>query len=121
MITSFAGLRAHEDGDDFIIGETEKDFIDCAGIESPGLSSAPAIGEMVAQILKEKMNLEEKEDFIATRKGVLDPNALSKEERMELIKEKPEYGILSAVVKWLQRVRSWMQSTDRSVPNLWMG
>ena len=92
VITSFAGLRAHEDGDDFIIGETEKDFIDCAGIESPGLSSAPAIGEMVAQILKEKMNLEEKEDFIATRKGVLDPNALSKEERMELIKEKPEYG-----------------------------
>ena len=69
-----------------------KGFIDCAGIESPGLTSAPAIGEMVAQILKEKMNLEEKEDFIATRKGVLDPNTLSKEERMELIKEKPEYG-----------------------------
>ena len=63
--------------------EDAKGFIDCAGIESPGLTSAPAIGEMVAQILKEKMNLEEKEDFIATRKGVLDPNAL---------KEKPEYG-----------------------------
>ena len=42
VITSFAGLRAHEDGDDFVIGETENDFIDCAGIESPGLSSAPA-------------------------------------------------------------------------------
>ena len=40
VITSFAGLRAHEDGDDFVIGETENDFIDCAGIESPGLSSA---------------------------------------------------------------------------------
>ena len=94
VITSFAGLRAHEDGHEFLIGEVEdaKGFIDCAGIESPGLTSAPAIGEMVAQILKEKMNLEEKEDFIATRKGVLDPNALSKEERMELIKEKPEYG-----------------------------
>lgn len=94
VITSFAGLRAHEDGHEFLIGEVEdaKGFIDCAGIESPGLTSAPAIGEMVAQILKEKMNLEEKEDFIATRKGVLDPNTLSKEERMELIKEKPEYG-----------------------------
>ena len=94
VITSFAGNRAHEDGHEFLIGEVEgaKGFIDCAGIESPGLTSAPAIGEMVAQILKEKMNLEEKEDFIATRKGVLDPNALSKEERMELIKEKPEYG-----------------------------
>ena len=94
VITSFAGLRAHEDGHEFLIGEVEdaKGFIDCAGIESPGLTSAPAIGEMVAQILKDKMDLEEKEDFIATRKGVLDPNTLSREERMELIKEKPEYG-----------------------------
>ena len=50
--------------------EDAKGFIDCAGIESPGLTSAPAIGEMIAQILKEKMNLEEKEDFIATRKGI---------------------------------------------------
>ena len=93
VITSFAGLRAHEDGHEFLIGEVEdaKGFIDCAGIESPGLTSAPAIGEMVAQILKEKMNLEKKEDFIATRKGVLDPNTLSKEERMELIKR--ETGI----------------------------
>ena len=94
VITSFAGLRAHEDGHEFIIGEAEdaKGFIDCAGIESPGLTSAPAIGEMIAQILKEKMNLEEKDDFVATRKGVLDPNTLSKEERITLIKEKPEYG-----------------------------
>ena len=94
VITSFSGLRAHEDGHEFIIGEAEdaKGFIDCAGIESPGLTSAPAIGEMIAQILKEKMNLEEKDDFVATRKGVLDPNTLSKEERITLIKEKPEYG-----------------------------
>lgn len=94
VITSFSGLRAHEDGHEFIIGEAEdaKGFIDCAGIESPGLTSAPAIGEMIAQILKEKMNLEEKDDFVATRKGVLDPNTLSKEERIALIKEKPEYG-----------------------------
>lgn len=92
VITSFAGLRAHEDGDDFIIGETEKDFIDCAGIESPGLSSTPAIGEMVAQILKEKYDLKEKEDFISTRKGILDPAKLSLEERNALIHQKPAYG-----------------------------
>lgn len=94
VITSFSGLRAHEDGHEFIIGEVEdaKGFIDCAGIESPGLTSAPAIGEMVAQILKEKMNLEEKEDFVATRKGILNPNTLSKEDRIALIKERPEYG-----------------------------
>ena len=94
VITSFAGLRAHEDGHEFIIEEAEdaKGFIDCAGIESPGLTSSPAIGEMVAGLLKEKMHLEEKKDFIATRKGILNPNTLSKEERVALIKEKPEYG-----------------------------
>ena len=47
---------------------------------------------MVAGLLKEKMHLEEKNDFIATRKGILNPNTLSKEERAALIKEKPEYG-----------------------------
>ena len=94
VITSFAGLRAHEDGHEFIIEELEdcKGFIDCAGIESPGLTSAPAIGEMVAGILKDLMGLEEKEDFIATRKGVLNPEYLTKEERIELIKNNPAYG-----------------------------
>lgn len=94
VITSFAGLRAHEDGHEFIIEEVKDcpGFIDCAGIESPGLSSAPAIGEMVANILKEKMGLEEKENFIATRKGIVDPKELSLEERKQLIKENPAYG-----------------------------
>ena len=94
VITSFAGLRAHEDGDEFIIGEPEdaQGFIDCAGIESPGLTSAPAIGKMAAGILREKLHLEEKEDFIAERKGILDPDTLTKEERAELIRREPAYG-----------------------------
>ena len=94
VITSFAGLRAHEDGDDFIIGEVEdaKGFIDCAGIESPGIASCPAIGEMAAELIKEKMGLIEKDDFISTRQGIKNPNTLSKEERNALIKENPAYG-----------------------------
>ena len=58
VITSFAGLRAHEDGDEFIIGEPEdaQGFIDCAGIESPGLTSAPAIGKMAAGILRDQQH-----------------------------------------------------------------
>ncbi len=94
VITSFAGLRAHEDGHEFIIEELEdaKGFIDCAGIESPGLSSAPAIGKMVAEIIRDLTGAKEKENFIATRKGILDPKTLSKEEYAALIKEKPEYG-----------------------------
>lgn len=94
VITSFAGLRAHEDGNDFVIGESEdaKGFINVAGIESPGLSSAPAIGEMVAGIVKDKLSLSEKEDFTATRKGILRPETLTMEERNKLIAEHPEYG-----------------------------
>lgn len=94
VITSFAGLRAHEDGSEFIIGEADdaEGFIDCAGIESPGLTSCPAIGGMVAEILREKLGLEEKENFISTRKGILNPNTLAKEERAELIRKEPAYG-----------------------------
>lgn len=94
VITSFAGLRAHEDGNDFVIGESEdaKGFINAAGIESPGLSSAPAIGEMVAGIVKDLLSLSEKEDFVAERKGILRPETLTMEERNKLIAEHPEYG-----------------------------
>lgn len=94
VITSFSGLRAHEDHHEFIIGEAADapGFIDCAGIESPGLTSSPAIGRMVAGILQEKLGLEPNPDFVGTRKGLLHPEKLSKEERMALIKENPAYG-----------------------------
>ncbi|MCI8577678.1 MAG: NAD(P)/FAD-dependent oxidoreductase [Lachnospiraceae bacterium] len=94
VITSFAGLRAHEDGHEFIIGEVEgaEGFIDCAGIESPGLTSAPAIGKMVAEILREKLDLQPDPDFQGTRKGILNPATLTMEERNALIREKPAYG-----------------------------
>ncbi len=94
VITSFAGLRAHEEGEDFMIGEAEDapGFIDCAGIESPGIASCPAIGEMAAGILRDKMGLIEKDEFISTRQGIRNPNNLSMEERNVLIKENPAYG-----------------------------
>jgi glycerol-3-phosphate dehydrogenase len=92
VITSFAGLRAHEDGHEFIIGETSPDFFDCAGIESPGLSSAPAIGEMTAALIAGKYGFTEKTDVILERKGILDPKTLSREEWNELIRKEPAYG-----------------------------
>lgn len=92
VITSFAGLRAHEDGHEFIIGETSPDFFDCAGIESPGLSSAPAIGEMTAALIAGKYGFTEKTDVILERKGILDPKTLSREEWNELIHKEPAYG-----------------------------
>jgi glycerol-3-phosphate dehydrogenase len=73
IITSFAGLRPVATGDDFIIGPTKmKGFINVAGIQSPGLTSAPAIAEMVREILlKEGMKLELKASFLARRKGIV--------------------------------------------------
>ena len=93
-ITSFAGLRAHEDGHEFVIGEAEgaPQFIDCAGIESPGLTASPAIGHHVAELVRNMLGLLEKKDFIATRKGVLDPKTLSKEDYQALIRKEPAYG-----------------------------
>ena len=94
VITSFAGLRAHEDYGDFIIEEVEdaRGFIDVAGIESPGLSSAPAIGLYVRDILAGMTELKEKDNFVETRKGIVRFRELSKEEQNRLIKENPSYG-----------------------------
>ena len=94
VITSFAGLRAHEDNNDFIIEEVSDvpGFIDCAGIESPGLTSCPAIGEMVCDILKNLTDLKKKENIITKRKCVIRTEGLSTEEMNALIKENPAYG-----------------------------
>ncbi len=96
VITSFAGLRAHLEQHEFVIGEVKDApcFIDVAGIESPGLSASPAIGEMVAGLLKEKMDLKEKENFVGTRKGITRTEGLSVEEMNALIKENPAYGTI---------------------------
>ena len=94
VITSFSGLRAHEDGDDFIIGECPDvpGFYNAAGIESPGLSSALAIGEMVASLIAEKAGAERKENPVTTRKPPLRMKDLDMEERNRHIKENPAYG-----------------------------
>lgn len=94
VITSFAGLRAHEDAGDFVLGEAEdaEGFFNAAGIESPGLSSAPAIGVMIAKEVALKLSLSENKNFNGKRKGILNPATLSMEERNELIKKNPAYG-----------------------------
>ena len=96
VITSFAGLRAHEDHHEFILGEVKDapGFVDCAGIESPGLTSSPAIGEYIGALLKEKLLLKEKAQWTETIKDILHPETLSMEERNELIRRQPAYGTI---------------------------
>ena len=93
-ITSFAGLRAHEAAHDFRIGELEEapGFIDCLGIESPGLTASPAIGRYVASLVRERWDLKEKTDFNPERKGITRPSQMTMEERNALIRRDPAYG-----------------------------
>ncbi len=94
VITSFAGLRAHETGDDFILAETAEGFFDALGIESPGLTSAPAIGEFMAGLIASKLGLKEKTDFDPIRRGVPRIAQLSPEQRAEMIRQNPAYGAI---------------------------
>lgn len=93
-ITSFTGLRAHWTEHEFLIKEVEEapGFIDVAGIESPGLTSAPAIGEYVAELVQGIMPMNQKEHFKATRKGIPNIAEASFEERQELIRKNPAYA-----------------------------
>ena len=94
MITQFCGLRAVGDTDDFIIRECgdAKGFIDVAAIESPGLTSAPAIAEYVRDIVAGIIPLEEKPDFIGKRTGIPRIAQMTPEQRNELIKKDPTYA-----------------------------
>ncbi|HAT01670.1 MAG TPA: FAD/NAD(P)-binding oxidoreductase, partial [Oribacterium sp.] len=95
-ITSFSGLRAHELQDDFILSECPDapGFFDAAGIESPGLSSAPAIGEYITSLLVKKADCPKKKEFKAERKGFIEVSKLPMEKRNELIKKNPKYGVI---------------------------
>ncbi|MBU3181912.1 NAD(P)/FAD-dependent oxidoreductase [Clostridium psychrophilum] len=94
VITSFAGNRAHNEKNDFIIEEAidSKNFINVAAIESPGLSSAPSIAVMVADIVTEKLVPSKNVKFNPIRKGIRKFREMSNEEREEIIKKIPEYG-----------------------------
>ncbi|AIY82435.1 MAG: NAD(P)/FAD-dependent oxidoreductase [Clostridium baratii] len=93
-IRNFAGLRATPDRGDFIVEEAEdvKNFIDVAGIKSPGLSSAPAIAEDVVKILNGcGLELKENKSFNPNREEIVFME-LSPEEKAEVIKKDPRYG-----------------------------
>ncbi len=94
VITYFAGVRAATYTEDFVIKASEVEgFVHAAGIQSPGLTAAPVIAEMVADILKDQgLILEKKRDFNPERKAPPVFSKLSVPEKKELIKENAFYG-----------------------------
>ncbi len=92
-ITSFCGLRAVGSTGDFIINMPTPGFINAAGIESPGLSSAPAIAEYVVELLeKTGVRLEKKLSYQPRREAMHGFREASIEEKNEIIKKDPSYG-----------------------------
>lgn len=92
-ITSFCGLRAVGSTGDFIINLPRERFVNVAGIESPGLSSAPAIGLYVRDLLQENgLTLEEKDTYSPLRAPTHAFREMSIEEKNEVIRKDPAYG-----------------------------
>ncbi|MBQ7916135.1 MAG: NAD(P)/FAD-dependent oxidoreductase [Firmicutes bacterium] len=93
VITAFAGLRAVGSTGDFILTSPMKGFWNAAGIESPGLSSAPAIAKyLVNGMAKQGLELVEKADFNPIRPALHDFSKMSIEEKNEMIRKNPLYG-----------------------------
>ena len=92
-ITSFCGLRAVGSTGDFIINASKKGFINVAAIESPGLTSAPAIAEYVVELLKEEgAKLLQNKDYNPTRKPQQAFKGANIEEKNEIIKKDKSFG-----------------------------
>ena len=93
-ITSFSGNRAHDIKNDFTIEPSgvNGQFIQVAGIESPGLTGSPAIAEYVENMLASLLPLTLKTEYTLTREKRFCYHAATDEERAAAIAENPDYG-----------------------------
>lgn len=95
LISAFSGIRAPTEHEDFLIEASEavRGFVNVAGIQSPGLASAPAIAEMAIGILHDLgMPREARPDFDPVRPAPPKFSELSNPERNRLIREDPRWG-----------------------------
>lgn len=93
-ITEFAGLRAVADSNDFVIGPSSvKGFYNVAGIQSPGLTAAPAIAIHVAEMLRaDGLEMVEKDQWQAEIDGPPRFAHMSRKERQKAIRDNPAFS-----------------------------
>ncbi|MDO4627625.1 MAG: NAD(P)/FAD-dependent oxidoreductase [Planctomycetia bacterium] len=92
IIRQFSGLRAVEKSGHFIIEESLPGFVNLVGIQSPGLTSCPAIALEVVAMVKKTLTLKKKENFNPRRRPVVRLNRMNDEERYAFVRENPEFG-----------------------------
>ena len=94
VITYFSGVRAATYEEDFVVrkGIFTENVIETAGIQSPGITAAPAIACDVRDWVKEMLGAKDKKDFDPVRKHTPRLAALSPKEREEYIRRDPAYG-----------------------------
>ena len=100
VITYFAGVRAATYEEEFIVEGSERveNLIHAAGIQSPGLASAPAIAEDITKITVERlskvMEVKKNDSFNPRRRVTPVMAKLSLEEKQAAIAANPDYGIV---------------------------
>jgi glycerol-3-phosphate dehydrogenase len=93
VITEFGGLRAASDTGEFIVGESKvPGLVLAAGMQSPGLTAAPAVAEDIAKIITSKLDAKLKENFIPNIPKRRRFISLSNAKKKEAIKENKLYG-----------------------------
>lgn len=96
VITSFTGLRSVGDTGDFIIKLSAENFISLGGIESPGLTSAPAIAKYTADMLKKQcgMKAQKNTSFNGRRKAYYKFSEMTPAQKNKIIKQNPDFGTI---------------------------
>ena len=97
VITEFSGLRAHETTvGDFVLGEAPDapGFFNAVGVESPGLTSAPAIGVWLAERVAGKLGASRKNPSIVSSDVSYWPKTreMSPSDLADLVARDPSFG-----------------------------
>lgn len=95
-ITNFSGIRSHERQGDFVIGKVagQPHAYETVGIESPGLTSAPAIADYLAEMIVTEEHLQPKNAILPPPPPIPHFHSMTYEERMQAVAENPLFGQL---------------------------